>query len=45
MVPQFKPGDIDPTLCTHILYAFTLVENNKLKIHDDWLDVQTGEYE
>lgn len=28
---KFTPSDIDPNLCTHIVYAFASMEGNKLK--------------
>ncbi|XP_067945859.1 chitinase-3-like protein 2 [Watersipora subatra] len=37
---KFTPNDIDPTLCTHILYSFLVARDNKVTIHDDWIDVQ-----
>uniref|UniRef100_A0A8C2LAE1 Chitinase-like protein 4 n=1 Tax=Cricetulus griseus TaxID=10029 RepID=A0A8C2LAE1_CRIGR len=29
-VGSFKPGDIDPYLCTHIIYAFAEIQNNEI---------------
>lgn len=39
---KYTPDDIDPTLCTHIVYAFAVLDSNKLVIkpHDTWLDVE-----
>lgn len=36
--------DIEPGLCTHIMYSFVVLDPSKhvMKIHDDWLDVQLG---
>ena len=33
--------DIDPTLCTHIVYSFAVLDSNNhvLKAHDPWLDL------
>jgi len=28
---KFTPEDVDPTLCTHIVFAFATIENNKLQ--------------
>ena len=36
---NFKVDDIDPTLCSHILYGFAGVENNQLKT-TQWNDDQ-----
>ena len=32
---QFTPEDIDPTLCTHVVFAFASIENNKLTASED----------
>ncbi|XP_026329984.1 probable chitinase 10 isoform X2 [Hyposmocoma kahamanoa] len=44
---KYTPDDIDPTLCTHIVYAFAVLDSNKLVIkpHDTWLDVEHKFYE
>ncbi|XP_056128988.1 acidic mammalian chitinase-like [Lampris incognitus] len=35
----FMPNDIDPCLCTHLLYAFATMKNNKLATYE-WNDVE-----
>jgi chitinase len=43
---KFTPADINPQLCTHLIYAFTVLDGEKLTIKtgDDWLDVESGNY-
>lgn len=37
---KYLPSDIDPSLCTHIIYAFAVLDNDELVIrpHDTWAD-------
>ena len=37
-IGKYRPEDIDPTLCTHIIYGFAVLDSNKLtmKPHDSW---------
>ncbi|XP_023944029.2 probable chitinase 10 [Bicyclus anynana] len=44
---KYTPKDIDPSLCTHIVYAFAVLDSAKLVIkpHDNWLDVENKFYE
>ncbi|KAI5633063.1 glycosyl hydrolases family 18 domain-containing protein [Phthorimaea operculella] len=44
---KYSPSDIDPSLCTHIVYAFAVLDNNKLVIkpHDISLDIENKFYE
>ncbi|KAI8494146.1 Endochitinase 1 [Branchiostoma belcheri] len=47
-IGQFYPEDIDPSLCTHIIYAFAKMTNNQLQPYewnDDSTDWSTGLYE
>jgi chitinase len=39
---KFVVEDIDPNLCTHIVYAFAKLENNKITPFDPWLDLEDG---
>jgi hypothetical protein len=32
--------DINPNLCTYIIYAFAKLENNKIIPFDPWLDLE-----
>ncbi|KAI8513812.1 Endochitinase 1 [Branchiostoma belcheri] len=44
----FLPEDIDPWLCTHIMYAFAILEGNRLKAYeanDESTSWQIGMYE
>ena len=43
---KFTPTEINPQLCTHLVYAFTVLDGEKLtiKTSDDWLDVEKGNY-
>ena len=38
--------DIDTSLCTHILYAFIVLDpsTHLLKVHDPWLDIDLGNF-
>lgn len=38
---KFTPANINPKLCTHIVYAFAVLDDSSLtmKIHDQWADV------
>ncbi|XP_069365183.1 probable chitinase 10 isoform X2 [Maniola hyperantus] len=44
---KYTPSDIDPSLCTHIVYAFAALDSSRLVIkpHDNWLDVENKFYE
>lgn len=39
---KYMINDIDPDLCTHIIYAFAVLDPNKLVIkpHDSWADIE-----
>ena len=39
---KYSADDVDPTLCTIINYAFAVLENNKIKVHDPWADTDVG---
>lgn len=36
---KFKPANIDPSLCTHLIYAFATIKNNQLATFE-WNDEQ-----
>lgn len=44
---KYLPEDIDGKLCTHIVYAFTVLDRDKLiiKPHDTWADFDNHFYE
>ena len=37
-VGKFLPDEIDASLCTHLIFAFAKLENNKL-VNYEWNDV------
>ena len=39
---KFVPEDLDPTLCTHVIYAFSVLDEktHTLKIFDEDVDVK-----
>ena len=41
---KFMPEDLDPSLCTHIVYAFAVLDPDRLEIksHDSWADIDNG---
>ncbi|KAL0132938.1 hypothetical protein PUN28_000582 [Cardiocondyla obscurior] len=44
---RFVPEDIDPDLCTHVLYGFSVLDGSSLtmKSHDPWADIDNKFYE
>jgi chitinase len=45
-IGKYKPDDIDPTLCTHIVYGFAVLNGETLTIrtHDSWADIDNNFY-
>ena len=45
-VGKYKPENIDPELCTHIIYGFAVLDGNnfKIKTHDSWADIDNEFY-
>ncbi|CAG9802300.1 unnamed protein product [Chironomus riparius] len=45
-IGKYKPSDIDPTLCTHIVYGFAVLNSQTLQIrtHDSWADIDNNFY-
>uniref|UniRef100_A0A1B6DCK4 GH18 domain-containing protein n=1 Tax=Clastoptera arizonana TaxID=38151 RepID=A0A1B6DCK4_9HEMI len=43
---KFLPSDIDPSLCTHIIYAFAALDNETytIKSYDEWSDIDNNFY-
>ena len=43
---RYLPEDIDPDLCTHILYGFAVLDATSLTIksHDPWADIDNSRY-
>lgn len=43
---KFLPEDIDPDLCTHVLYGFAVLDGSQLTIkpHDSWADIDNSKY-
>lgn len=43
---RFLPEDLDPELCTHILYGFAVLDSNSLTIksHDPWADIDNSKF-
>jgi len=41
---KFTPENIDPTLCTHVIYSFAGLENHNwtIKSLDPWMDLESG---
>ena len=46
-IGKYKPEDIDPTICTHVVYGFAVLDSNKLVIkpHDRWADLDNQFYQ
>jgi len=44
---KFVPEDIDPDLCTHVLYGFSVLDGSSLtmKSHDPWADIDNKFYD
>ncbi len=44
---KYTPDDIDPALCTHVMYGFAVLDHNTLlmKPHDTWADLDNKFYE
>lgn len=42
---KFYPEHVDPSLCTHVIYAFASLDPNELtiKAFDQWTDVDNSE--
>lgn len=45
-VGKYLPSDIDPDLCTHIVYGFAVLNGDQLVIrpHDTWADYDNSKY-
>lgn len=43
---KYRPEDIDPELCTHIVYGFAVLDGTNLVIkpHDTWADYDNSEW-
>ena len=43
---NFKTGDINVTMCTHLVYAFAVLDPNTYTMvsHDTWLDINLGNF-
>ena len=43
---NFKLGDIDVNMCTHLVYAFAVLDptSHTMKVFDEWLDVSLENY-
>lgn len=43
---KYRPEDIDPDMCTHIVYGFAVLDGTKLLIkpHDTWADYDNSEW-
>ena len=41
---KYIPEDIDPSLCTHVVYGFAVLDSNRLvlKPHDSWADIDNS---
>nr|XP_024218379.1 probable chitinase 10 [Halyomorpha halys] len=41
---KYLPEDIDTSLCTHVIYAFAVLDSEKLEIkpHDPWADIDNS---
>ena len=41
---RFLPQDVDPSLCTHLIYSFAGLEqaNWTMKSLDPWMDLEVG---
>lgn len=39
---KFDINNIDPTLCTHVIYAFVGLNGNKVTLLDSWRDLSDG---
>lgn len=46
-IGKYLPEDIDPNICTHIVYGFAVLNYDELiiKAHDDWADYDNKFYE
>ena len=44
-IGKYEAGDVDPSLCTHIVYGFAVLDYNTLTIkpHDTWADLDNSE--
>ncbi len=44
---KYVPDDIDPSLCTHIMYGFAVLDQSTLQMkpHDTWADLDNKFYE
>ncbi|XP_057381178.1 chitotriosidase-1-like [Daphnia carinata] len=44
---QYTVDNINPKLCTHLVYAFAVLDGatNKIKVYDTWSDIDLGGYQ
>ena len=42
-IGKYTPEDIDPSLCTHIVYGFAVLDysTHKMRIFDRWADIDS----